>query len=307
MGTRGIDPEKCKFLTLERRGNLRIYTMHFRSLVELVQFLESNPAQNKEVFPENSSKVAPPEFAGASYQNSLRFCISGYEEGYETFLKFQKQLDAVNARNRVILRGENSFVGQRPNVPAYVAGAPKNMIRLKRMDQKKVINIFMNVAFSATMTQKQIQYRGIITLNLIRVLEANGYIVNFRMFEACMVRNEYFFCEIDLKRPGEKLEPRVCYFPMCGKSFERRIIARIKESMPFYEHWGMSYGSVMSESTVRMNLNISDDDIYIGSPVEMNIKGEDIYDDADAFMEKCNLKKYIVVPKYHQKRLIENV
>jgi len=305
--SRGVSPRSCKYLKIEHRGKINVFSMHFPSLLELVRFLEKEPTRNKEVFAEAQSSTSPEAFAGPSLEKSLEYCVSGYDQGYEKFLQFQRQLESVNQRQFTRRKTENSFVGQRPNVPAYVAGAPKNMIRMRKVEQKKMINIFMNVAFSSSMTQEQIQYRGIITMNLIRILEANGYIVNFRMFEACMVKDEIFICEIGLKKPGEKLEPRICYFPMCGKSFERRIIARIKESIPFREHWGMSYGNVMSESYVKLNLNISDQDIYIGSPTEMNIQGLNIYDDADAFMEKCNLQKHIVVPRYHDalKKLME--
>lgn len=298
MGSRGVDPKDCKYLKLEGSGKRITYSMHFRSLLEVVDFLRGNPTINWEAFTEARSETAAEAFAGPSLQQSLQYCIGGYDEKYDEFLEFAHRLDSVYSSRQTATRKENAFVGQRPNVPAYVAGAPKNMIRLRKVEQKKNVNVFMNVAFSAKMTESQIQHRGIITLNLIRVLEENGYIVNFRLFEACTVRDETFVCEIVLKRPGQKLEPRVCYFPMCGKSFERRIIARIKESMPFQYNWGMSYGSVLPEQFARNIMDIQEKDIYIGSPVEMNIKGENLYVDADAFMEKCNLQNYIVVPKY---------
>jgi hypothetical protein len=38
--------------------------------------------------------------------------------------------------------------------------------------------------------------------------------------------------------------------------------------------------------------------ILIDAPDKMGIKGEDIYEDADAFLEKINLDKEIAVPHY---------
>ena len=48
-----------------------------------------------------------------------------------------------------------------------------------------------------------------------------------------------------------------------------------------------------------MIMNIDDsNDIYIGSPSEMNIRGESIYEDADAFLKKINIGDKIVIPNY---------
>ena len=45
-------------------------------------------------------------------------------------------------------------------------------------------------------------------------------------------------------------------------------------------------------------MEIKDSDIYIGSPSEMNITGENIYTDADTFLKKLNLDGKIRVPAY---------
>ncbi|MBO5424303.1 MAG: hypothetical protein J6A25_02190, partial [Lachnospiraceae bacterium] len=60
----------------------------------------------------------------------------------------------------------------------------------------------------------------------------------------------------------------------------------------------MSYGQVLSEKQTRIIMDIPEDDILINAPDEMGIKGENIYEDADAFLEKINLSKEIAIPKY---------
>ena len=47
-----------------------------------------------------------------------------------------------------------------------------------------------------------------------------------------------------------------------------------------------------------MIMDFHDKDIYIGSPSEMNIKGENIYEDADTFLEKIGIGDKIVLPVY---------
>ena len=110
--------------------------------------------------------------------------------------------------------------------------------------------------------------------------------------------SEVFKCEIELKKPGQRLFPRLCYYPMCGKAFVRRVLCRIKESMPFKCGWGLSYGVVLNEKVTRTIMNIRDTDIYIGSPSEMEIRGENIYEDTDKFLKKIGIADKIVVPNY---------
>ena len=85
---------------------------------------------------------------------------------------------------------------------------------------------------------------------------------------------------------------------MCGKEFLRRVLVRIMESAPFRHDWYMSYGRVMTENQIRTVLDIPDDKIMILSPKEMGILGNDIYEDADAFLSKIKLKEEIRFPSY---------
>ena len=107
-----------------------------------------------------------------------------------------------------------------------------------------------------------------------------------------------FSASVGLKQSGELLNDKKCYYPMCGKEFVRRILTRLKESIPFKENWHMSYGQVMTEQQTRIIMEIPEDAILINAPDEMGIKGEDIYQDADAFLSKINLNKEIAVPEY---------
>ena len=89
-----------------------------------------------------------------------------------------------------------------------------------------------------------------------------------------------------------------CYYPLCGKEFIRRLLVRVKESMPFREKWGLGYGGVLSEDLVRKCMNIDEGKILIRSPKEIGIKGENIYEDADIFFDDLNLSDVISVPRY---------
>ena len=300
----GVQPEDCKYFTLSNRGNLTEYKMYFDSIGAVQTFLAGDPDINSEVFYELKSRTASVEFAGAPLPDAINYCIGGYSDNYDQFLSLAKQLEQVNKKNVRVRKTVTSFVGQRPNVPAYIAGAPKNMYRLDKTEEKKLKRIWMKVTYEASTTEEQIRNRGIIALNLINLLEMNNYMVDFRLFEVCSVDDEVFRCEIELKKPGQRLFPRLCYYPMCGKAFVRRVLCRIKESMPFKGGWGLSYGVVVNEKVTRMLMDIGDEDIYIGSPSEMNISGEDIYVDADAFLDKIGISDKIVLPVYTDEAFI---
>ena len=298
MNGTGVSPEECKYLDIIVSKNLTEYKMYFGSIGEVQNFLRFDPDINSEIFYEQKSKSSSVDFAGAPLEVAIQYLIGGYSENYEQFLSMARQLEQINKKKAKVRKTTTSFVGQRPNVPAYIAGAPKNMYRLERTEEKKLKRIWMKVTYESSTTEEQIRNRGIIALNLINLLEMNNYMVDFRLFEVCSVDNEIFRCEIELKKPGQMLMPRLCYYPMCGKEFVRRVLCRIKESMPFKCGWGLSYGVVLSEEYTRMIMDFHDKDIYIGSPSEMNIKGENIYEDADSFLDKIGIGDKIVLPVY---------
>ena len=290
--------KQLKIRTMGKKGV--IYSMFFDSMGELESFLTSDPPLNKKSFYNQMSEMADVRFAGPSLKQSIAFCLGGYEEGYESFMQLSKRLETINRQTFRQRKTITSFVGGRPNVPAYIAGAPKTMYRQERVAEKKLIHVFMNISYSKSTTEAQIRNRGILTLNLIRVLEQNDYLVDFRVFEGCYEYDEYFVCETVLKKPGQKLDSARCYYPMCGKSFLRRIMSRIKESMPFEYSWGMTYGKVADEKMSKQLMDIGEDSIYIGTPQSMGINGEDIYRDADAFLLRIGLKDKIKVPMYQE-------
>ena len=214
------------------------------------------------------------------------------------FVRLKRDIDRVNIRHVQTRKVRPSVVGSRPNVPAYVAGAPKSMYRMDRVKEKKFVTVYMNLAYANNVSEAQIRNRGILTLNLIKLLENNDYGVNLKVFETCMVGNEIFAASIGLKKPGELLNVKKCYYPLCGKEFLRRVLCRVKESMPFKENWHMSYGQLLSDKQTRIIMDIPEDAIVINAPDIMGIYGDDIYQDADRFLEKLNLSREITVPNY---------
>lgn len=300
MAKRGISPEDCRFLEITQRGKLTIFSMYFESISAVELFLKDDPPVNEDIFISQDSKNVPEKFAGPPLEDAIKFCVGGYEENYSQFLDMAQQLQSINTKLCSERDIEPAFVGHRPNVPAYIADAPKCMYRRKKYVEKKVVNVFMQATYSSATTEKQILHRGILALNLIRLLEMNGYIVQFRLFEASCFYNEAFLCEVVLKKQGEKIDPRKCFYPMCGKGFVRRVLLRIKESIPFKENWHMGYGNVLDEKSARKLLNAGAEDIYIDTPDACGIEGKNMYADANRFLKNLGLEGKIKAPYYDE-------
>lgn len=280
------------------QDDIILYKMSFKSLNDLEMYLRSDPKVNTKIFKQMMSERANPNFAGEPLDVALNYCHGGYQKDFEQFLKLKRMMDGANMAYSQKRRTIPSVVGSRPNVPAFIAGAPKTMLRLERVKEKKFVDVYMNLAYSGHTTEKQIINRGILTLNLVSLLESHGLGVNLRVFEACYVSKEVFIAETVIKRPNETLNVGKCYFPLCAKEFNRRLMLRLKESMPFMADWGISYGLMLDAERTRKYLGIDNKKILIMSPSEMGVSGLDIYKDADAFIKKLNLGNTISFPKY---------
>lgn len=284
------------WLNLDRK--YKIFRIDFYSLTELELYLQNNPKVNERVFPSQKSIYLPEAFAGAPLDQAIRYCHGGYVEGFPQFLQLKKELERVNFKRQDFRRSVPAIVGSRPNVPNFLAGTPKTMFRLDRVKEKKFIDVYVNLAYSGETTEAQIRNRGILVLNMISLLEQNGYGIHFIAFEASFVQDEIFIAEIRLKKPGETLNIGKCYYPLCGKEFIRRVLGRVKESMPFHAKWGLGYGGVLPQELVRKCMGIGDRAFLIRSPLEIGLRGNDIYEDACIFFDDLELSSEIKVPQY---------
>lgn len=287
----------------------KVYRIDFHSLTELETYLLGDPKVNAAVFPSQKSEYMPESFAGAPLAQAIRYCHGGYDTGFDKFLQLKKDLERANVKAQNFRRSVPSVVGSRPHVPNFLAGTPKTMFRLDRAKEKKFIDLYVNLAYSGETTEGQILSRGILVLNMINLFEQNGIAVNLVAFEASQVQDEIFIAEVRIKRPGESLNAGKCYYPLCGKEFIRRVLSRVKESMPFHQKWGLGYGGVLSEDLVRRCMGITEDVLLVRSPIEIGLKGKNIYEDADLFFNDLNLSDEIKVPRYldYMRKQNENV
>ena len=117
--------------TIEKHGNMTIYKMRFRSLSDVERYLSTDPPVNRSVFYMQKSIEASKDFAGEPLDRAIRYCLGGYDKQFSRFMQIKKELDQYNLKVSHNRKTVSSVVGSRPNVPAFIAGAPKTMYRLE--------------------------------------------------------------------------------------------------------------------------------------------------------------------------------
>ena len=166
------------------------------------------------------------------------------------------------------------------------------MYAYKKVEATKVLNIYMQIGYNCYQTKEQIINRGILTLNLINYLESNSIKVNFLLISASIQNNEIAMIKIPLKNTYEKLNLKKCYFPIVHPSFLRRLCFRAKELMPLIDDgWARGYGRALNFKEVDDILeheSFNTDYIYISTPEELNIYGENLLDDLENFITSLN-------------------
>ncbi len=270
-----------------KENNNTIYSVRFTSLLDLYEYLKSNPEINK-IF-ENRISTAP--IIDVSLDDSIEYLITGYKKGLDNFLKANNKLkEAVKdtSDNRKLVK---SLYGGIPLAPLVASSVPKCMLKYDLSSDATIRNIYYSMSYSAANTKNQIINRGLATLFIINALEEKGELVNLRNFDYSNNQNEYTSIEVILKKPGEYLNVSNCYFPMVREEFLKRILFRVLESIPVkINSWGINYGKYVNTEETKKHFNITKNDIFIPQPIDIGIKGENIYDDTISLIENLNLK-----------------
>jgi len=274
-----------------------IYLARFRNLYDLYEYLKSNPKLNRRIFKKLHSETGSTEFAGKPYKQALEELIEDVDPGYEEFLKLQSDIN--NAHNIEIHKYKTvrTVAGGHLNIPAYSMGNPLCYETEEKIKKARFVRIHVTLSYYCGTTKRQVLHRAIIITNILKSLERAGYNVDLNTFELSEKGNELTHIIVDLKRHGEKLNMQALYKTLCKVEFLRRILFRILETLDVKNDWEDGYGSTCDESFVRKVLNFNNNDIYIGSPRELGIRGEDLSTDFERAITHLNLQDKIDVEK----------
>lgn len=289
------------------QGNDILTSFNFLTLDELLNYIETTEP-NYDYWGYNlSSRTGGYKFTKTqSLEEAIDLCRFSDMHGYDDLFKIEGSFDfdCHNLNNK--RKGTLKQYGYRPNIARNMVGHPMQMYHLERDHSRKFINIFFNCCTSCNTSQQIIFNKGIITLNLIKVLELLNYRVNLNFFELAYVRNEWLLIKVNIKKFDDKLDPNICYFPMTHPSFLRRILFAVQETNDYIYDWTFGYGCPAGIYESKEFLNISDNDIIIGG--DMGLSGN-LNTDVQTFIQQINLNRYLdnnqeIVFDSNSKRLV---
>lgn len=283
------------------KDNKKIICLTFDSIEDILNYIETTP-HNSNYWGPNVNELSSRKrdnhkinFSGTkSLEEAIELCrFSRFDEMEELFnINEQLKFNVPNYLNK--RKTELGVYGFRPDIPKRIMGHPKQMHRIVRDESKKFINIYFNVGAACVVAKEAIYNKGIISLKMINLLESLDYRVNFNFFELSHEHDEYLLIKINIKRFSEKLDPNICYFPICHPSFLRRLLFAVCETIEFkYGAWTDSYGKVLEYEEIKEILNIQDSDILINSVNDLGVCGHDLLEDTRNYFERTDLNKYL--------------
>ena len=274
--------------------NYKDFALYISEFKDLNSFLQSITDENiNDIFINRFASVNESfDFTQtSSFKEAWDLCRFSWDEGFANFYNLFRKVKYIFTKDYVT---ERDFlpVGYLPNIPRYLKGIPTSMYTYEKVEATKMLNIYMQTDYNSYQTKEQIINRGVLTLNLINYLESNSIKVNFLLISVSIQNNEIAMIKIPLKNAYERLNLKKCYFPIVHPSFLRRLCFRAEELMPLTdEDWASGYGRTLSFKEVDDILkqeSFNTDYIYISTPEELNIYGENLLDDLENFIDSLN-------------------
>ena len=271
-----------------RKNGYNVMYYRFDSISEFVDYLKNAPVQHY-AFDRLASETGSYGFTQtSSLEEALDLIKFGYHEDFEKLvqlkLKLEKYIKMSKKRNKQF----NDYIGFAPDVKAYLEGNPLSMLN-KKSEARKKVNVYMNTSFYGNTSKEAIFNRGAVVLSMIEILENMGFSVDLHLFEMSTVDTMMHFSDFVLKSENERMNIQKLYFPLCHPSWIRRLNFRLIEVTPdITSSWSNGYGRPSDLSTMKKVIDLDKNDIIIPTIEELNIRGENLVDDANSLFDYVN-------------------
>ena len=290
-----------KFSLVKLNEYETLYKYNFSNLNDLYNYLKSNPTVNTRIFRKQASLKNDTDFSGVPLTEATEYLKGGYNIDFDKFDIATRSIrkigyEDVDSRKLVLSQHGGVYLS-----PLVAAGVPNCMVKYERDTNPKHITIYFQLGYSWMTTPTQVFNRGIATINLIQSLEDKGYIVDLKVFELSECDNEYIDLSVNIKQVDELLNITKCYYPLVSKEFLRRLLFRVLESAPVNASWNCGYGSSLNSDEIRKFYKLKEKDLIIAPPIEIGIRGEDIFEDTVSLFENLNLDTEFDLTKLKQK------
>ena len=273
------------------------YRAKFNSLVDLYNYLISNPRVNKTVFSRLHSETGDEDFAGVPYDEALEELMLPPRGEYREFLRLSERLndDAMGyvQEHEIIKAPGGGYV----DIPSYAAGDPLCYRISRSTYTPKFVRVNVALSYYWGTSKKQVMNRALIIAALVNAFEQAGYIVEVNTFELSKEANEVIDIDVNIKNSNETFNKASLYKSLCYVEFLRRLLFRVLETLDVRKEWEFGYGETCSERFVRKAKRLDDNDIFFDQPREMGIGGKDIGRDFENALDHLDLKDKIDVER----------
>lgn len=247
-------------LNFRQNPNLKEYS--FNSIGEFLAYIEKTPFNPVFINPNDRDSVNHKYgfTKTANFDEAVSLLKNGWTSESEVLEKKLKDVDFQKERKT---RQNFDVVGYQASVPRYLQGVPQNMFNKKTTIQKqKIVNVYKNISYSASISKDQIERESIKALNYVRTLEAQGQRVNLFIVLGSATSKQGVIVKIKIKNSSERLNISKMSFPLVHPSMLRRFLLRFIEIMP---HLGPKdtdirngYGRPAESEDIKLFLNDSD-------------------------------------------------
>jgi len=278
-----------------------LFEQKFKSRQDLISYLKSaktsSAFQTREL---SSFEVSEDRFKWTktkSFDEALNLFEYGWYKDFDKFLVQKKQIDKHFPYITKKKTYHNYVCGSVPNVVNAINNLPLSMRKIyEDNNPQNIITINYNFGYPWVTTQNQIFNNGLLTLSLIDFLDSLGYRVDLKFYAIMKDGNQILYTDIILKSSGEKINLQKFYFAFCNPSFFRRIIFRVIETTQGLDNlWAYAYGRCMETEEIKKILKINENNIFINWPEQMGVKGINIEEDIESFLNTLILGDYIKI------------
>lgn len=200
------------------------------AFVKSLNTRELNPAfKNKG---EISSKIKGNKdfYKTDTYEESEELLTGGYREGLSV-IQSEKRVNNYGSIKRNIPTVD--VVGFAPHVPNAIAGIPQSMVSVKARNQKsKIVSIIYNNSADSSTTISQLATAGRHVLDVVAILERQGYRVNVDILTTTCTATQVAMCFVHVKDALRAINPLKLAYILVHPSFFRRQGLRWIETCP---------------------------------------------------------------------------
>lgn len=162
----------------------------------------------------------PEWYASDDMQHALSIARNGWKEGVALADELREKMVADHAQEK---RRKYSIAGGRVSVGRLLADNPKHMISRPRQSGKKVITLFLESSFSASINSEHVILRAGMVAAIADILETQGYSCEIVAVACAEDNGPAWQIVTKLKTAGERLNINDMVFALGHTAFFRRF------------------------------------------------------------------------------------